>query len=140
MAMLNCLASLSHVKSRSIIYGISTNTAVKRRTKGKTIRTTGYATAHDTIHAASHLIQNPLIKPTLINILINDTMPLIKQDKNNGIIHAANFAGSFGILPTIVGGVFDISLSKFTNRTHFIPLMNLKQLILPRNLNHIYKE
>lgn len=64
-------------------------------------------------------------------------MPLIKQDKNNGIIHAANFAGSFGILPIIVGGVFDIYRSKFTNRTHFILLMNLKQLILPHNIGHI---
>jgi len=96
---------------RNQFFGISTNTAVKRRTKGKTNNTTGYATAHDTIHAENHLIKKPLIKPTLISILISDTMPLIKQDKKNGMIHVANFAGSFGILPIIVGGVFDIMLS-----------------------------
>lgn len=109
MDMLNYSANPSAVcKITQLYLGISTNTAVSRRTRGKTTNTTGYATAQETIHAESHFVQKPSTKPTLINILIKDTMPLIKQDKNRGMIHAANFAGSFGIFPIIVGGIFDM--------------------------------
>lgn len=81
---------------------------MSRRTNGKTTNTTGYATAHENIHAENHFAKKPSTRPTLMNILINDTMPLIKQDKKKGMIHAANFAGSFGIFPIIVGGIFDM--------------------------------
>lgn len=84
-------------------FGIWTKTPVKRRTKGKTTSTTGYAIAHDTIHAETHFPMKFSTKPTFNSMFTNEIMPLIKHDKNRGMTQAIFLDANLGIFPMILG-------------------------------------
>lgn len=82
--------------------GILTTKPAKRRTSGRKINTTGKAINQDTIQVANHFEKKFSMKPTLINILMQDKVPLIKNDKHKGIIQAKCLACNFGIEPMIM--------------------------------------
>ena len=62
-----------------------TNTDAKRRAIGRIINTLGKATIHDTNHELNQMDTMPCSNPMVFSVLIKDTIPLIINDKINGI-------------------------------------------------------
>jgi hypothetical protein len=72
----------------------ATNRAVRRRTSGSTMSRAGKATSQDSIQALSHKVATSGARPTLRNVLIIDTMQVIRIDSSSGVTQKACRGGS----------------------------------------------
>lgn len=84
----------------------------------------GKAIAHEIIQLCSHRVRNPSNHPKFLSILINEIIPLMRQDKINGTIISAQRAANFGTLPKILGVGCDMSIYSSSD---------------PESLNYLYR-
>lgn len=76
-------------RSRSYDHEVRTSAAVARRTTGSTSSSVGNATTQDSSQALSQMRMKCGTTPTLRNVLITETMHVIRMDSSNGMTTAA---------------------------------------------------